>query len=204
MTHCIGDCHIYLPHFDICICGASRWNVQADTQVIPNYITITKLQGDTYVAYHPELPTVISQGDTPGEARANLVEATELAVNYLVNSRLALPVPMTMQAALDFDRDREFSWRMVVQFHNRWEAEMHVPNPHHPSYSQPQPAPEVPLSTFKAAQAAGATHLSADGSKAFRNDRGNPEIAHWDREMGRFDSWWATDEVPGDAVKLDS
>lgn len=112
MTHCIGDCHVYLPHFDICICGASRWGVQ--------------------------------------------------------------------------------------RVYN------HVPNPHHPRYQQPQPANEVPLSTFKAAIDAGATHLSADGSTAYRNDRGNFEIAFWDRELKKFDSWWAYDEIPEDAVKVDA
>lgn len=114
MTHCHGDCHIYLPDFDICICGASRWNV--------------------YQAY-----------TFPG----------------------------------------------------------YVPNPHHPRASQPE-ATEVPLAVFRAAVDAKAQFLSADGLTAYRADRGNPEIAHWDRELKRFDSWWATDEVPGDAVKLDS
>lgn len=116
MTHCIGSTHVYLGTSDICICGASRWNVQ-QMYNIPNY----------------------------------------------------------------------------------------VPNPHHPRYSQgPQsPAPEVPLAVFRAAVDAKAQFLSADGLTAYRADRGNPEIAHWDRELKRFDSWWATDEVPGDAVKLE-
>lgn len=81
----------------------------------------------------------------------------------------------------------------------------YVPNPHHPRYQQQQPeAADVPLTVFRAAVDAKAQFLSADGSRAYRADRGNPEIAHWDRELKRFDSWWATDEVPGDAAKVDS
>ena len=60
------------------------------------YITITHLtqtttNADCFVAYHPELPTVRSQGETPQEARSNLVEATELALEHL--AAYGLPVP---------------------------------------------------------------------------------------------------------------
>ena len=64
-----------------------------------NYITITHLtqtttNADCFVAYHPELPTVRSQGETPQEARRNLVEATELALEHL--AEYGLPVPQAM------------------------------------------------------------------------------------------------------------
>lgn len=69
--------------------------------VTPNYITITHLDQTTtnaycFVAYHPELPTVRSQGETPQEARSNLVEATELALEHLAAYGLPVPEAMTM------------------------------------------------------------------------------------------------------------
>lgn len=65
---------------------------------VPNYVTIVKIDETTddgycYVAYHPELPNIVSQGDTPDEARENLVEATELAINHLILSGLPIPEP---------------------------------------------------------------------------------------------------------------
>lgn len=65
----------------------------------PNYVTITKLEQATdgsycYIAYHPELPTVISQGETATEARSNLAEATELALEHLTAHGLPIPAPM--------------------------------------------------------------------------------------------------------------
>jgi len=64
-----------------------------------NYITITHLAQTTtntycFVAYHPELPTVRSQGETPQEARSNLVEATAMALEHL--AAYGLPVPEAM------------------------------------------------------------------------------------------------------------
>jgi predicted RNase H-like HicB family nuclease len=64
-----------------------------------NYVTITHLtqtttDADCFVAYHPELPTVRSQGETPQEARGNLAEATELALEHL--AEYGLPVPEAM------------------------------------------------------------------------------------------------------------
>lgn len=69
--------------------------------MIPNYVTITHLtqtttNADCFVAYHPELPTVRSQGETPQEARSNLVEATELALAHLAAYGLPVPKAMTM------------------------------------------------------------------------------------------------------------
>ena len=66
-----------------------------------NYVTITHLtqtttNADCFVAYHPELPTVRSQGETPQEARSNLVEATELALEHLAAHGLPVPEAMTL------------------------------------------------------------------------------------------------------------
>lgn len=66
-----------------------------------NYVTITHLtetttNADCFVAYHPELPTVRSQGETPQEARSNLVEATELALEHLAEYGLPVPGAMTL------------------------------------------------------------------------------------------------------------
>ena len=66
------------------------------------YITIIIYQettvGGCYVAHHPELPTVLSQGDTPAEAEQNLIEATELAVALLIANKLPVPEPMLWPA----------------------------------------------------------------------------------------------------------
>ena len=69
--------------------------------MIASYVTITHLtqtttNADCYVAYHPELPTVRSQGETPQEARSNLVEATELALEHLAAHGLPVPEAMTL------------------------------------------------------------------------------------------------------------
>ena len=71
----------------------------------PNYITITKLTETTtggycYIAYHPELPTVISQGETATEARENLVEATELAIEHLTAHGLPVPEAQLVTAVI--------------------------------------------------------------------------------------------------------
>jgi predicted RNase H-like HicB family nuclease len=68
----------------------------------PDYITITKWQADrgNFISYHPELPTVISQGETPAEAEANLVEVTELAIQHLEAHGLPVPMPHNFQSAL--------------------------------------------------------------------------------------------------------
>jgi len=86
----------------------------------------------------------------------------------------------------------------------------HAPRPVAPSLypygaiPQPQqPAPDVPLHVFKAAQAAGASHLSADGLRAYRDDRGGVEVAFWNDDDRVFPSWWPCDELPGDAVRME-
>lgn len=66
-----------------------------------NYITITHLtetttNADCFVAYHPELPTVRGQGETPQEARSNLVEATAMALEHLAAYGLPVPRAMTL------------------------------------------------------------------------------------------------------------
>lgn len=73
-----------------------------------------------------------------------------------------------------------------------------------PSYSPaPRPtAPDVPLSRLKAAKDVKAQYLSADGLRAYRDDRGGPEVAHWDAERRAFDSWWACEGLAPDAVSL--
>ena len=63
---------------------------------VPRYVTIVQLHEATdgsqcYVAYHPELPTCMSQGETPEEAEANLVEATHLALDHLAVNGLPIP-----------------------------------------------------------------------------------------------------------------
>ena len=68
---------------------------------IPNFTTVVTLQETTvgsycYIAFHPELPNILSQGDTVQEAEANLVEATELAIEHLVRHGLPVPEPETL------------------------------------------------------------------------------------------------------------
>jgi hypothetical protein len=62
----------------------------------------------------------------------------------------------------------------------------------------------VPLAVFHAARNAGAMCLSADGRTAYRMRMGVIEKAFWDEEVGRFDSWWATELEgwPGEAVRM--
>jgi predicted RNase H-like HicB family nuclease len=69
---------------------------------VPSYVTIVRLQETTdgdccYVAFHPELPNIMSQGETPEEARENLVEATELAISHLTSNDLPIPEPMPLE-----------------------------------------------------------------------------------------------------------
>jgi predicted RNase H-like HicB family nuclease len=69
-----------------------------------DFITIVRLQetttdGRCYIAYHPELPSCISQGDTPEEAEVNLAEATEMAIEHLLAHGLPIPRPFSLQDA---------------------------------------------------------------------------------------------------------
>lgn len=67
---------------------------------------------------------------------------------------------------------------------------------------KPDPPDPVPLAQFKAAQRAGATHLSADGKRAYCTRYGGVVEAEW---MGRdYGSWWVCPEgLPADAVEID-
>ncbi len=67
---------------------------------VSEYVTIVQRQETTsgthcYVAFHPELPNSLSQGNTPEEAEENLVEATELTIDHLIANNLPVPVPMS-------------------------------------------------------------------------------------------------------------
>lgn len=76
-------------------------------------------------------------------------------------------------------------------------------NPFSPHAPVKPTAPDVPLSRLKAAKDVKAQHLSGDGLRAYRDDRGGIEVAHWNDERRAFDSWWALDgEMPADAVAL--
>ena len=76
--------------------------------MIASYVTITHLtqtttNADCYVAYHPELHTVRSQGETPQEARSNLVEATDLALEHLAAHGLPVPEAMTLNEGITIE-----------------------------------------------------------------------------------------------------
>jgi antitoxin HicB len=62
------------------------------------YQTVIKLEEATdgsycYIAYHPELPGCMSQGNTPQEAEENLREATQMVIEHLVSNNLPVPDP---------------------------------------------------------------------------------------------------------------
>lgn len=77
-------------------------------------------------------------------------------------------------------------------------------NPFTPSRPTPSaPSPTVSIDVFRAAQLAGATHLSADGLRIYRDDRGGAEIAFLDEGAGEWGSWWSLEAgLPGDAVRI--
>jgi len=69
--------------------------------LIRKYITIIRLGETTdgnycYVAFHPELPGCMSQGETPEEAEENLREATEMVIRHLVSNHLQVPDPASL------------------------------------------------------------------------------------------------------------
>lgn len=66
--------------------------------------------------------------------------------------------------------------------------------------SKPAPLEEVPLSVFKAAQRAGASHLSKDGKRAYCKRLGHYFTADYTKRG--FLSWWTCEELPADAVEL--
>ena len=64
----------------------------------PQYTTVVKLQQTTdgglcYIAYHPELPECISQGETPEEAQTNLEEATQMVLEHMLQNQIPIPKP---------------------------------------------------------------------------------------------------------------
>lgn len=68
--------------------------------LVPPYVTIVNRQETTdgtscYVAYHPELPTCLGQGDTPEEAKEDLAEAIVLVIEHLVAQGLPIPRAQT-------------------------------------------------------------------------------------------------------------
>jgi hypothetical protein len=68
--------------------------------------------------------------------------------------------------------------------------------------SQPKPArPEIPAHVREAAIEAGASHLSADGTRIFKRLFGQLLQAKFDGRSA--ESWWdCRTDIPGDAVKL--
>lgn len=70
---------------------------------IPKYTTVARFEpleegAYCYIAFHPELPDLIGQGDTLAEARESLVEATALAIEYLITNNLPVPEPKILGA----------------------------------------------------------------------------------------------------------
>lgn len=179
---CSGNCHVWLGSSSLCTCEVYR---------VPMYVTITQLDTDKYIAYHPELPTVMSQADTPEEARANLVEATEMAIRHLVDNGLSIPQPMTFPLSVN----------LAMMFSGYSPFGPHAPGLSGPLRQQPAPAPDVPQSRLSAAERAGATHLSGDGLSAFTVRYGRVLQADWDGVM--FGSWLDVgEEMPVGAVVL--
>jgi len=76
-------------------------------------------------------------------------------------------------------------------------------NPFSPHATPPTATPpDVSIEKFKAARAVGATHLSADGSKAFQTRYGTVYEADWQGET--FGCWWPLESgLPADAVRLE-
>ena len=68
-----------------------------------------------------------------------------------------------------------------------------------------QPAPDVPLSRFEAAQAVNATHLSSDGTVAYDERKLGVWYCGWDEEEKAFGSWFriACGILPPEAVRIE-
>ncbi len=87
---------------------------------IPNYVTVIEYQQTTdgkhcYVAFHPELPTCISQGNSPAEAEENLKEATMLAIEHLVTNNLPIPEPQSLYNISITDENPSTGFEAVSQ-----------------------------------------------------------------------------------------
>jgi len=67
-----------------------------------------------------------------------------------------------------------------------------------------QPAPDVPLHVFQAAQAVNATHLSADGLIAYDQRQYSVWYCEWKDQTRRFGSWYKIVDggLPVDAVVM--
>jgi len=77
------------------------------------------------------------------------------------------------------------------------------PRPPTPPTASGQQAPDVPLAQFKAAQSANATHLSADGLRAYIEYEFSVRVCYWDDESKRFGSSFPCEQgLPADAVRM--
>lgn len=72
-------------------------------------------------------------------------------------------------------------------------------NPHAPQKAAD--VPDVPLAQFRAAQAAGASHLSADGKWIYCERFGAALEAEWDGSG--YGVWWPCEELPADVAVID-
>ena len=77
-------------------------------------------------------------------------------------------------------------------------------NPYGPHGPRTAPAPpDVPLSQFQAAQDANATHLSADGLRAYIEYEFSVRVCYWDDESRVFGSSFPCEQgLPADAVRM--
>ena len=73
--------------------------------------------------------------------------------------------------------------------------------PHGPQKSTSQT--DVPLAQFQAAQDANATHLSADGLRAYIEYEFSVRVCYWDDESRVFGSSFPCEQgLPADAVRM--
>jgi len=77
-------------------------------------------------------------------------------------------------------------------------------NPYGPHGSRTAPAPpDVPLSQFNAAYDVNATHLSADGLRAYIEYEFSVRVCFWDEESKAFGSSFPCEQgLPADAVRM--
>lgn len=69
-----------------------------------NYTTVVALdETGAYLAWHPELVGCMSDGDTPGEAIANLSEAREMTLEHLRQHDLPVPPPLDWSKPISID-----------------------------------------------------------------------------------------------------
>ncbi len=62
---------------------------------------------------------------------------------------------------------------------------------------------DVPLVQFKAAQSAGASHLSADGKYVYTIRYGQVLSAKWDEWTRAYGAWEPVEVLPADAVVIE-